>query len=165
MAKRKKTKKTVRRRRRVGAVALNPNSALMTYAPIVAGFLLAPQIDKLTAKIIPANVDGKIVAAAEAGLGALLVFGKGKPSVMKKVAGGILLGAGIKRGLTEFGIGGIGGYQMVNALNGYNKVQSIAGAKRINGYVPGNNGMNGYPTTREAINGIPAGMEGDLMDR
>lgn len=158
MAKRKKAKKVSRRRRSVGAVALNPSSPLVQYGSIALGFLLGTKIDTMVSKVIPANVDAKIVAAAEAGLGAMLSFSKGKKSLLKTAGGGILLGAGIKKGLTAFGIGTIGGYQSVNVVNGYGQVPAVGGAgvKRIGGYMPGATGLNGYPTARQSVGSIEA---------
>jgi hypothetical protein len=62
-----------------------------------------------------------VLPFAEIGLGGLLLL-KGKPSLLKTAAGGILAGAGIKAALKKFGV--ISGYQSV----------PVIGGKRIRGY-------------------------------
>lgn len=152
-AKKKKEKKTVRRRpRRVGAMAMNANSPLVMYGSIAAGFLAGDKINTMLANVIPASIDSKIVAGAEVGLGAFLVYGKGKKSVVKTVAGGMLLGAGIKHAMKSFGI--LNGYQMVPSVGGYSDVNSINGApvRKMAGYIPGA-GLNGGYVAKVAVNG------------
>lgn len=127
MAKRKKHKSRTRRRRRIGA-AITASNPLVKYGPIALGFFMAdkinPQIDK-----VAGNIDTKLLAAAQGGLGAFLVFGKGKPSMLKSIAGGVLLGSGVKRAMAAFGIGNIGGYGAVPVIGGYGSVPVI-GARR-----------------------------------
>lgn len=150
MAKRKAKKKTGRRRK-VGAT-LNPNNPIVKYGSIALGYLMGDKINAQVTKLAGDKIDGKIVGAAEAGLGAFLVFGGGKKSMLKTVAGGVLLGAGAKKVMTEFGIGGIGPYGRVPVVAGaYGKVPVVAGAKRINGYSP-NASLNGY-TPNSSLNG------------
>lgn len=151
MAKSKTKKKKTVRRRRIGSMGkLNPASPIVTYGSIAAGFVMGTKIDTMLAKVIPAGVDPKIVGVGEIGIGALLVYSKGKKTMLKTVAGGVLLGAGIKKTMTAFGIGNIGGYQMVPAVSGYSKVPAVSG------YTPGQ-GMNGYTTAKTAVGA-------DLMD-
>jgi hypothetical protein len=148
MAYKKKSKKgakrTTRRRRRVGAVALNAKSPLVQFGSIAAGYFLGDTINPLIDKVA-GTMDPKIVGAAEAGIGAALAFNllsKGKaPGALQVAAGGILMGAGAKRLLKEFGV-----------INGFQSVPVLAG-RRMNGYnsVPV---LGGYNTSRTAMNGI-----------
>jgi hypothetical protein len=147
MARRKK-RKSGTRRRRVGALALNPNSMMVQLGAVGLGFVMANTINSAIDKVA-GSMDGKIVAAAQVGLGGMLVFSKmtGKKSLLGVVGGGILAGAGIKRALGEFGVvNGIGGYQNVpvigrHSMNGYGKVPVISG------YRAGGQ-LNGYPVPR-----------------
>lgn len=139
----RKRKTRKRARRRVGAMSLNPNSPLMKLAAVGVGYLLAdtinPQIDNLTKSFLPTTTtvpasgttpasvtanktNTEILAAAEAGLGALLLLGK-KGNWIKTVAGGIVAGAGLKRGLKSFGV-----------ISGYQSVPVIGGRRVIRGY-------------------------------
>ena len=160
---RKSAKKTTRRRRRIGAVALNANSPIVQYGSIAAGFLLGTQVDTMLSKVIPANVDGKIIAAGEVGIGYMLSFGnKGAKKLLPTVAGGLMIGAGIKKAITAFGIGG---FQMVPAVGGYRSVTAIgAPPKRLSGYNAGRNGLNGYSTFRNGT--IDGGLlSSEMMTR
>ncbi len=150
MAKKKSSKRKPVRRRRIGSMAMNASSPLVTYGSIAAGFVLGTKIDTMLTKVVPAGVDPKIVAGAEIGIGALLVYSKGKKTMLKTVTGGILLGAGVKKAITAFGVAGVAGYNMVPAVAGYNKVPAVSG------YNP-NSGMNGYTTAKVAVGS-------DLMD-
>lgn len=168
MAKRKKAK-SKSRRRRVGAAGLNPNNPIVKYGSIALGYLMGDKINAQVTKLAGDKIDGKIVGGAEAGLGAFLVFGGGKKTMLKTVGGGILLGAGAKKVMTEFGIGGIGPYGRVPVVAGaYGRVPVVAGAKRINGYSP-NASLNGY-TPNASLNGKMKVMgainsgSGDLMN-
>lgn len=145
-------KSTPRRRRRMGAMALNASNPLVKYGPIAAGFLLlAKPINTGLDGLIPASIKAKtgspkIVAAVEAGLGALLVFGKGKKSMVKTVIGGVLIGAGIKRLMDSMATGApttISGYGAVDVVSGYGAVNVVSGKRRVNGYTP-NASLNGY---------------------
>lgn len=165
-AKRRKSagKKTHHRRRRVGAVALNAKSPIVQFGSIAAGFLLGTQIDTMLTKVIPSNVDGKLVAAGEVGIGYMLSFGGkgGTKKLLPTVAGGLMIGAGIKKAITAFGIGG---FQMVPAVGGYRSVTAIgAPPKRLSGYNAGRNGLNGYSTFRNGT--IDGGlMANEMMNR
>lgn len=141
MAKRKNKKKSGRRRSRVGAMALKAENPIVKYGSIAAGFFLANQVNGGIDKLVGTGIDSKIVAGGQVGVGALLVFKKGKKSLIGTVAGGIMLGSGAKRAMTAFGIGshGINGYQAVPAVNGYQAVPAVNGyasSKRI-GYPGG----------------------------
>lgn len=164
MAKRKvKAKKTSRRRRRIGAMALNPNSTMVQLGSIALGFLGGTQIDNVLSKVVPANIDGKIIAAGEIGLGSFLVYGKGQKTLLKTVAGGLMIGAGVKKALTAFGV--ISGFQSVPAVGGYRSVQAVgAPPKRLGGYNPGRGGLGGYSTFRGGT--IDGGlMANEMMNR
>lgn len=141
MAKKKSKKKPAARR--MGAMALNASNPLIMYGSIAAGFLLGDKINEAIDKAVPADkVDPKLVAAGEVGLGALLLFRKGKKNMVTVVAGGIALGAGAKRALKSFGI--ISGYQMIPAVNGYQDIKAVNGSRTrrgINGSNPGGSGM------------------------
>lgn len=173
MAKKSKKAKVTRRRRRIGAVALNANNPMVMYGSLALGFLMGNKINEQLAKVVPAGIDGKLVGAGQAGLGALLLMSK-KKTTFGVIAGGLLAGSGAKKLMGEFGIGSIGGYQMVPSIGGYQAVPSIGGSvSRVGGYTPGSNGLNGYTPgsggiggytmQRDAVSTI-AGMGSDLMD-
>ena len=106
---------------------------------------MADKVNAPIAKLVGDKLDPKIVAGAEAGLGALLVFSKGKKSLLKSLAGGLLLGAGVKSLMASFGMGGIGPYgnvPVVGAIGPYGRVP-VVGRRRVNGYSP-NGSLNGY---------------------
>ncbi len=130
---------------------MSASSPLVTYGSIAVGFLAGDKIDEMLSKVVPATLDTKIVGAAEVGLGALLVYGKGKKSMVKTVAGGILLGAGIKKSLKAFGV--ISGYQMIPSVSGYSDVNALgAPVRKMAGYIPGK-GLNGGYVAKVAVNG------------
>jgi hypothetical protein len=140
MAKKKGKKKPAARR--MGAMALNANSPLVMYGSIAAGFLLGDKINEAIDKAVPADkVDPKLVAAGEVGLGALLLFRKGKKNLPMVIAGGIALGAGAKRALKSFGI--ISGYQMIPSVSGYQDMRAVNGYPRRNGVSGANPGGGG----------------------
>jgi len=141
MAKKKKKTTTRRRRRGMGAVALNPTSPMVQIGSAVLGFLVSKPVNGIIDKVT-GTLDPKIVAGAQVGLGAAYIFTKGKKNLLLVVGSGVLAGAGLKRAMTAFGIGRIGGYGMTPVLNGYGQVPAI-GQGRTNGYkVPGI--VNGY---------------------
>lgn len=147
-----------RRRRRVGAMAMSATSPIVKFGSIAAGFLLGGKINEAIDKVVPTNVDSKLVGAGQAGLGYFLALRRGgKKSLVTTVAGGLMLGSGAKRLLTAFGIGSIGGYQMVPAISGYGDVPTVgAGRRRVGmgSYMPGAHGLNGYATTRNAVGSL-----------
>lgn len=135
MAKRRKaTKKKTSRRRRVGA--LNLNNPMLKYGSIAAGYFLGDKINDAISKATGDKVDGKIVAAAEAGAGLMMLMSKKVKKPALKLIGGVLAGAGIKKALSEFGV--INGFYNVPVLAGYQNVPVIAG----------------YDTAQPAINGF-----------
>ena len=142
MAKRRKHRKT-HRRRRIGALALNASSPLVKYGSVAAGYFMGDKVNEAIDKATGGKVDGKIVAAAEALLGFMLLT-KGKKSTLKVAAGGVMLGAGVKRGLAEFGV--ISGFADVPVIAGYKSVPVL------NGYVTRPGQMAGYMTPQPMSN-------------
>jgi hypothetical protein len=123
-SKRKKATKKTSRRRRIGAAALNLNSPLVKFGSIAVGYLMAGTINTMLDKVVPTTIDQKLVAGGSVGLGALLAFKKQK-SMITTVGGGILIGAGIKRAVSAFGVAGIGGYQAVPVVGRIGKYQDV----------------------------------------
>lgn len=178
MAKGKKHKaKKHHRRRRIGAMALNPSQPVVKLAAVALGyFLAADPINTALDKVIPAEIttatDFKkyIPGAAETGIGALLLMSKKKPSLIKTAAGGLLAGAGLKRLLKASGV--ITGYQATPVIGrmgrhrmaGYQSVPvvgvttppQLSGTPpqlqgyRVNGYIPHGSGVG----VMGSINGI-----------
>lgn len=141
----------------------NPENPIVKYGSMALGYLFGDKINAQIDKITGAKIDTKIVAAGEIGIGSLFVFKKGKKNIITTVAGGVLIGAGLKRGLAAFGLGG---FQDVKYVNGYQDVKYING-RRMNGKVgwnPGNGGMEmggdvKVPVTqRSSVNGMLSGM-------
>lgn len=162
--KRTKKTKTSRRRRRVGALALNPSSQLVQLGSVAVGFLMATPINGAIDKVVPTNFDPKLVAAGQIGIGAALVLKKQK-SMATTVIGGVMAGAGLKRAMGAFGIGRVGGYQNVpaigtSAMNGYQNVPAI-GARTMNGYRTNSANLAGYNTSRVPVSAYGSGS--DLM--
>lgn len=147
MAKRGRKAKGHRRRHRIGAMSLNPSGPLVMYGSIAAGFLLGDKINQAIDKAIPPDkVDSKLVGAGQVGLGAAYLFlKKGKKNLPLTIAAGVMLGAGAKRELKAFGLGNIGGYSNVRAINGYQEVEAVNGRRRLGGFnpLPGGMGLNG----------------------
>lgn len=140
----KKTK-----RRRVGAAAsLNPSSPIVMLGSVAAGFLLGDTINEPIDKLLKGDkaavpeTTNKLVGAGQTGVGALLLLGKGKKSMLKTVAGGVLAGSGAKRLLKALGI--MGGYQAVPVLG--SQARGVGGYQAVpvlgNPYNP--EGINGY---------------------
>lgn len=156
MAKRnKRVKKTYRRRRVSGLGKLNANNPLVKFGSIALGYVFSDKINDALDSATGGKMDGKLMAGLEvfAGLaanGTLPVLGKKKPGLAMTLAGGVLAGAGAKRGLTEFGI--ISGFSDVPVLGGYRAVPVL------NGYnpTPGAN-MAGYkvPAHKSVMGGVP----------
>lgn len=164
MAKKKRSKG--RRRRVGGSSLLNPSSPVVKIAATAVGYLLADTINAQIDKVIPATllpvaaagakpgVMDYAVPAVEAGVGAFLLF-KGKPSLIKSAAGGILLGAGIKRGLRKAGV-----------ITGYQSTPVIGGRRRMSGYqdtpvigaAPGQ--LQGAPDQLQGYRNAGSGMAG-----
>ena len=136
MAKRRKKARKTSRRRRIGGV-MAPGSPVLKYGSIAGGYFLGDKINDAVDKATGGKVDGKIIAGVMAAAGAYLTFmAKGKKSVIKTAAGGILLGAGVKKGLKEFGV-----------LNGFDNVPVLAGYQSVPV-------LSGYGTSRTSMNGF-----------
>lgn len=169
MAKKKKHGGHHRRRRRVGALALNPGSQLTKLLAVAAGYFLVADplntaLDKALPTSITAATDMKkyIPGAAEAGVG-LVLLTKGRGGMVKTLAGGILIGAGIKRLLRNAGM--VTGYQNTPVIGrrmaGYQKTP-VLGATDIPSQ------LNGVPSQLSGyrVNGpgyIPHGSGAKVM--
>lgn len=178
---------------------LNPKSPLVKLAAIAGGYLLADQINDAFDKAIPASLTtataatataaakpatlsadtaDKILMGAELGIGALLLL-RGKPSLVKSLAGGVLAGAGLKRALIAADVvkATIHGYQSVPVIGGYQKVPVIGSIPaqlqgtvskvpsqlqgyRVNGYQPNGSGavMGSLYTNADSGNGTGSGL-------
>lgn len=137
------------RRRRVGATALNLSATgpLVKFGSIALGYFYGAKLLAPLKSMIGDKLDPKIVAVAEGGLGYMLALRRGgRKNIFTAVAGGLLLGDGLKSLVTSFGVGGIGPYGRVNVVNGpYGNTPVINGAnrRRLGSYTP-NNSLNGY---------------------
>lgn len=147
MAKRRK-KTSHRRRRRIGALALNASSPLVKFGSIAVGYFMADKVNEAIDKATGGKIDGKIVAAAEVLAGFMI---QKKPGMMTTVIGGVLMGAGAKKGLTEFGV--ISGFRSIPVVGGYNVPQRLTAS--VNGImdVPTVNGLT-VPNSNNLIGGI-----------
>lgn len=156
----KKAKSTGRRRRRVGALALNPSSTLVQVGAVAVGYLMAGTVNGALDKVVPTNVDAKLVAAGQLGLGAALAMSK-KKTLVKTLAGGVLAGAGLRRAMTAFGIGRVGNYQSVPVVAGYQSVPALgaSGSRRVNGYRTNNANLAGYNSNRYPVNAYGGGID------
>jgi len=163
MARRKRTHKTKHRRRhRIGAMALSATSPITMYGSIALGFLMGNTVNGLLNNLVPAAIatdptkavsTGKILAAGQAGLGAALVFMKGRKTTVKTIAGGILLGSGLKRAMTVFKSGAttMGGYGDVPVLGAYKAPGQLGYSRKVAGY--GDVPVIGAYTGPGALNG------------
>jgi len=143
----KSAKRKAGKRRKIGALSLNPGSPLVKIGSVAVGYLLGDHINGAIDKMLPASVltptDPKSVvkyvpAAAQLGLGGLLVMSK-KPTLIKTAAGGIMAGAGLKRILKDTGV-----------ITGYQSVPVIGAARRK---------MAGYQSV-PVIGNVPAQLQG-----
>ena len=151
-----KKKKKAHKHHRVGALSFHPNSPLVKWGSVLLGFLAAKPINTAIDGIVPSSLTTnknyqKIAGVGQAGLGTLLVFKKGKKSLITSLLGGVALGSGAKRALDAFTGSTTGGYGNVEVLNGYGRVQVLNGRKTLRGYTP-NSSLNGY-TTNSSLNG------------
>jgi len=178
MAKRKRTSKTKHRRRHsIGALSLSASSPLVIYGSIALGFLMGNTVNGLLNNLVPSAIvtdstkavtTGKILAAGQAGLGAALVFMKGRKTTIKTIAGGVLLGSGLKRAMTVFKSGAttMGGYGDVPVLGAY-RTNGQLGYRKVAGY--GDVPVIGSYATPGALNGKvmgslhPSGSGSGLM--
>jgi hypothetical protein len=178
-------KETKRRHHRVGAMSLNPKSTLVRVASIAAGYFLGDAINSAIDSVVPASIfpapvattpptapatgfaalgfnQDTVLGVAEGGLGAMLLMSKGKASIIKTGAGGILAGAGLHRLLKKTGT--VSGYQSVpvigrHRMGGYQAVPVI-------GKIPAQ--LNGTPSQLEGfrVNGYkPTGSGSNVMGK
>jgi len=144
----KKRKKTSRRRRRIGAVALNANSPLVKFGSIGAGYLLADKINEQLVKVT-GTLDPKIVNGVLAAGGLYMLFmNKGKKSTVITVLSGIAAGVGAKGLLTEFGV-----------ITGFAQIPVVGQLPVVSGYgVPamGINGVGNYNVPSSVVGMVPS---------
>jgi hypothetical protein len=130
MARKKRTKKSSQRRRRVSGVALNAKNPIVAFGPMVAGYFLGDKINEALSNVT-GTLDPKIVAAAEVAGGIILKkYMKGLPGA---IGGGLLIGAGAKKGLQAFGV--ISGLPVVNGYRDLKTINGLPAPRRINGPV------------------------------
>lgn len=145
--KRKHAKRRTSRRRRIGALNMNPSNPIVKIGAVAVGYFAADKINAAITKATGGKLDAKIQGAAQAGIGLLLLLGKGKPSMIKTLAGGVLAGSGGKQLAQGFGV--ISGYHNVPVISGYQNVPVIAG------YNPPPGAMNGFT--------VPQPMHSQIM--
>lgn len=158
-----KKKKRTSRRRRVGAMSMNPGSPLVRAASLAAGYFLGDSINAQVDKVLPASmtattatgVTAYVPSILELGVGGALLLMKGKPSLIKTVAGGIVAGAGLRRALKKAGV--VSGFNRVPVIGGFNRVPVIGGIPsqlsgvpaQLAGYrTAATRGLNGFRTSR-----------------
>ena len=147
---------THHRRRRVGAMSLSARSPLVKFGSVAAGYLFADKINAAIDKV-SGTMDSKIVAGAEIGLGGLLVMGKlARGNTLLTAVGGIIAGAGLKRGMKAFGV--VSGFRAVPVISNVAGFQSVP---VISGYTP-NRSLNGYRTAQVPINGVHSKVMGGV---
>ncbi len=130
-------KRKHRRHRRVGAMGFGgKKDAGLKLLAVAGGFLLGDTINAQLDKVLPKTKDPTtqvetpnqtIGIAGEIGLGGLLLMRK-KKSMPLTIAGGVLVGAGLKRAAKKMGL--IKGYQSVpvigrHRMGGYQSVPVI----------------------------------------
>jgi hypothetical protein len=157
MAHKAKKSGGTKRRKKVGAMSLTANSPLVKFGSIAIGYLMGDTLNqKLIDKLFGTPTDpvktGKMVAIGQIGLGGALVFLKlGKKSLVSEVAGGLLIGSGIKRAMVVFKEGAttMSGYGDVPVIGQYRtpgqlgrKVAGYGDVPVIGAYAP-NSSLNG----------------------
>ena len=132
---------THKRRRRMGATRslLNPSGAIVKYGSVALGYLLADTVNGTVDSILPASLKsnasyGYISGGGVLVVGAMLAFKKtGSKKLLPTVAGGVLVGAGLKKVLQAAKV--ISGFRQVPVIGNFRQVPVISGYN-----VP----MNGY---------------------
>lgn len=174
----KKRERTHHRRARVGAMSLNPKNPLILIASVGLGFMGADKIysaidEAIPTKTTPATattpavvsnaISDTVLGGGFAAAGGLLAL-KGRRTLPKTIAGGVMIGAGLKWALKDQGVltGGMYGYQSVpvigRRLGGYQSVPVVGKIGRLGG-VP--NILNGHTTSRmPALSGVPNILNG-----
>lgn len=149
-------------RRRIGAMSLSASSPLVKYGSIALGYIAATTINNGIDGIVPSSMKtntnyGKLAAVGEVGLGAMLAFRKGKKSTIGTIAGGLLIGAGLKRGMAALSSSTTpattSGYGQVPVVGGYGQVPVVG--RRVNGYTP-NQTLGGYTPNQTLTGNKPA---------
>jgi len=183
MAKKKTHRKKHKKVSGLGAM-LNPKSPIVMVAAIAGGYFFGDKINNFADTLIPdsltnataatattpakpatlsADTADKILMAGELGIGALLLL-KGKPHLVKTLAGGVLAGAGLQRALISFNIVKVSGYQAVpvigNRVRGYQSVPVIGSTPAQLQGLPAQ--LQGYRVNGYKPNGSGAGMLGSL---
>lgn len=176
MAKRKRSHHK-RHARRVGAASLNPNNPLIMLAAVGVGYMAGDKIYSAIDKVIPTTttaatattpavvknvVSDTVLGGGFAAVGAFLML-KGRKTLVKTAAGGIMAGAGLKWILKDQGV--ISGFASVpivagRRMGGYQGVPVIAGGL---GKIP-NALTGGYTSSRmpsfAAMGKIPTALSG-----
>ncbi len=181
MATKRRRRTTGRRRsKRIGAMSLNPKNPLVLVASVAAGYLASDQIFKVIDKAIPTKdtsatdktqvnvVSDTVLGGGMAAAGGALAL-LGKKSMAKTVAGGVMVGAGLKlvavdRGWVKASVTGFPSVPSVGRtrrrMNGFPSVPSV-------GFTPAAL-RGGYSPNRasvSAINGVPDSLRGYTPNR
>lgn len=177
-----------RRRRGVGALKLGGKDIGLKLAAVAGGWFLGGVVNTAIDKVLPKTTDpvpvptknGQIMATAgEIGIGGLLLLRRssGTSGMVQKVAGGLLVGAGLKRALHVMGV--ISGYQNVPVIGrhrmaGYQNVPVIGATPpqlagktpaqlqgfRVNGYTPAGSGVGAYIPSGSGVMGSIGNCDG-----
>ena len=159
---RKETHKKSHRRHHIGAMSLSASSPLVKYGSIALGYIAATTINNGIDGVVPSSMKtntnyGKLAAVGEVGLGALLAFRKGKKSTIGTIAGGILIGAGLKRGMSALTSSSTAattsGYGQIPVVGSYGQVPVVG--RRVAGYTP-NQSLTGYTPNQSLTGNKPA---------
>lgn len=178
--KRKSGKKKTGKKRMGATAKINAYNPIIQLAAVGAGLLVADPLNAGIDKLTNGKVDGKLVAAGQAGVGAaflLVKFSKKRTwmDLIPVAGGGVLAGAGLKRGWDEYQAykaahPAVAGYQNVpvigrRGMNGYQNVPVIG--KRMNGYssttVPVG-GFNVPPPIHKQVMGSTGNGSGLMRD-
>jgi hypothetical protein len=172
-----KRKRTHHRRKRVGAASMNPKNPLILLASVGVGYYFSDQIfgkamtmvpikttaaTATTAASVSPYVSATILGGGFVGAGALLAL-KGRRTLPKTIAGGVLAGAGLKGVLKDQGV--ISGFASVPVVGSMGR-KRVAGYQSVNvlGKVP--SALNGYVTSRTAAMGmVPNSLKGYTTSR
>lgn len=177
MAKGRKRHKR-RRSRRVGAFSLGGSDTGVKLLAVGAGFFLGNTVNGVINKMLPKTTDpvpvptrsaNTLATVGQVGIGGLLLMRKqsGNAGMAMKVAGGLLLGSGIKRALALTGI--MAGYQSVPVIGkhrmaGYQSVPVIGASTvpaqlagrtppQLSGYRPAGSGVGAYVNQGSGVMG------------
>lgn len=163
----RRRRKVARRRRRIGAVAMNANSPLIKYAPPVAGYLMATsintQVDKIFANVTDAERKALYLKIAHASMVALYAwynFGrKGQKNPLPAIVTGLLGGAGLKGLMTDLNVG-IAGFQQLPVVGGYQQLP-VVGA--YGSTMPALNGIGSYNMPSSSLGyAVPGSVMGSV---